>query len=673
MKKAIVSILSLFIAFSAFAGCGDKKEEGTGSTIEASVYSISLAASQGGTLTADKESVNVGESVTLTLTPDEGYVLQSLIVNGGKVTPVKQTVEGKTSYTWKLTAASSDLTASAVFALPGVRVSFNANGGVCDTTELQASLNQVVGTLPQPYRAEHRFAGWFDENGNRVEKTTVMSKQGDLNLTAKWTAVSEEEKAGVQPYSLTTTYYDMAATKYGVVWHTEGMPIASVIQAVEKPAEGDFPRNDETNEIDFTNATNTFCSYDEFFYDHYITTGVLEGLKFGTTYAVRVGDIVGNRWSETYEFTTREEQVDFTKFIYLCDTQEDDSFGNRPAEIGNRSYQSVTLQEATARFPDSDFIAHGGDFFNFGSDLRYIQQMLDSNQPYSFKYPLHVTSGNHEGDNWYSMNMENLSLLFNYDAMVTDNLRGDFYSFDFGPLHFVTLRSNDVFTAQDGKYGYLSPEQIEWLVEDLESVDRRVTPWVITMLHDSPIQYGGAAYASTMGPQLMPILTENNVDLMLYGHNHFVQSTYPVIWKDGGLANTTTAKSTATYEGLEVDKIDYSGIAAGQPRGTVFHEIGVGGYQYTTQGYKAEVQSMGIQWRKVFGGGASAVAGIPGIESRENYKAGRNYTMYSYVEVSANQLVVRTYGVDALHLAAETDVSKTTSYGVYFEGFMLNK
>ncbi len=690
MKKAIVSILSLFITFSAFAGCVDDTQGTTpgttpGTTVETTVYSVSVDASQGGTLTADKQSVNVGESVTFTVTPDSGYVLQSLIINGGKVTPARETVSGKTVYTWKLIAASSDLSASAVFALPGISVTFNANGGVCDTTEIKASLNQTIGTLPQPYRAEHRFTGWFDKNGNRVEKTTVLSQQGELNLTAGWAAVSEEEKAGVEPYSLTTTYYDMAATKYGVVWHTEGMPIASVVQAVEKPATGDFPRNDETGEIDFSSATNTFCSYDEFFYDHYISTGVLSDLKFGTTYAVRVGDIVGNRWSETYEFTTRAEQVDVAKFLYLCDTQEDDSFGNRPGDskdnpISYRSYQSVTLQDATTRFSDADFIAHGGDFLNYGSDLRYIQQMLDSNQQFAFNYPLQVTSGNHEGDNTYSMQMENLSLLFHYDAMVTDNVRGDFYSFNFGPLHFVTLRSNDVFTARDGAHGYLSPEQIEWLVNDLEKVDRSVTPWVVGMLHDSPIQYGseggnGAAYAKTMGPQLMPILTEHNVDMILYGHNHFVQSTYPVIWKDDALATTTTAKTTTTYEGVEVDKIDYSGIAAGQPRGTVFHEIGVGGYQYSTQTYQAEQEKegVGIRWRKVFGGGAGAIASIPGIQNRENYKAGTNYTMYAYIEVSKGQLVVRTYGVNALGMANETEPANLDDYGLYLEGFMLNK
>ncbi len=673
MKKAIVSILSLVMIFSTFAGCGG--EQTPVASVEKTAYAVSVAASKGGTLVADKEDVNIGESVTFTLTPEEGYVLQSLIVNGGKVTPVKGVVDGKTVYTWKLPAVSSDISASAVFALPGVQVSFDANGGVCDTTELQVSLNQPIGDLPQPYRAEHRFAGWYDEQGNRVEKTTTVSVQGSLKLTATWSEVSEEEKAGVVPYSLTTTYYDVAATKYGVVWHTEGMPIASVIQAVEKPTDGDFPRDAETGEIDFSKATNTFCSYDEFFYDHYITTGILEGLKFDTTYAVRVGDIVGDQWSEIYEFTTRAEQVDMTKFIFLCDTQEDDSWGNRAegTEIGDQCYQRITLQEATTRFPDADFIAHGGDFFNFGSDLRYIQQMLDSNQEYSFKYPIQVTSGNHEGDNWYSMNMENLSLLFNYDAMVTDNVRGDFYSFDFGPLHFVTLRSNDVFTPQDGKYGYLSPEQIEWLVNDLESVDRTVTPWVVTMIHDSPIQYGGAAYSATMTPQLMPILAENNVDMMLYGHNHFIQSTYPVTWKNDALVNTTTAKQTVTYEGLEVDKIDYSAIAEGQPRGIVFHEIGVGGYQYATTPYKADVNSAGITWRKVVGGGASAVAGIPGITERENYEPNQNYTMYSYIEVSEGQLVVRTYGVNARKLADETDISKTTSYGVYLEGFMLNK
>lgn len=47
--------------------------------------------------------------------------------------------------------------------------------------------------------------------------------------------------------------------------------------------------------------------------------------------------------------------------------------------------------------------------------------------------------------------------------------------------------------------------------------------------------------------------------------------------------------------------------------------------------------------------------------------------MYDYIEVTGDSLVCRTYGVDVINLAKETDESKVRDYERYLDGFILTK
>ena len=47
------------------------------------IYAVNCAAAENGSVSADKASACAGETVTLTLTPDAGYKVASVIVNGG--------------------------------------------------------------------------------------------------------------------------------------------------------------------------------------------------------------------------------------------------------------------------------------------------------------------------------------------------------------------------------------------------------------------------------------------------------------------------------------------------------------------------------------------------------------------------------------------------------------
>ena len=83
MKRTLSFLLatSLCLSVLSFApaavSCGGKSIE---------KYDVTVTSTFGGTLTADTKSVEQGKDVTFTIEPNEGYMLESLTVNGGNVT-----------------------------------------------------------------------------------------------------------------------------------------------------------------------------------------------------------------------------------------------------------------------------------------------------------------------------------------------------------------------------------------------------------------------------------------------------------------------------------------------------------------------------------------------------------------------------------------------------------
>ncbi|MBQ5902174.1 MAG: InlB B-repeat-containing protein, partial [Clostridia bacterium] len=63
-------------------------------------------------------------------------------------------------------------------------VTFDANGGQCDTTSLEIINGETVSALPTPVREGFDFLGWFDENGGEFTAETAVT--ADITVTAKW-------------------------------------------------------------------------------------------------------------------------------------------------------------------------------------------------------------------------------------------------------------------------------------------------------------------------------------------------------------------------------------------------------------------------------------------------------------------------------------------------------
>ena len=111
-----------------------------------------------------------------------------------------------------------------------------------------------------------------------------------------------------------------------------------------------------------------------------------------------------------------------------------------------------------------------------------------------------------------------------------DNERtGVYYSYDWGPAHFTVL--DYIFIHSDFS------AQLEFIEQDLAAARQRGVRWLIIYQH-LPI-YTAGSYANYSHPirQLLPELCDRyGVDLVLSGHDHNYQRSYPVrerVLRDG--------------------------------------------------------------------------------------------------------------------------------------------
>jgi hypothetical protein len=97
------------------------------------------------------------------------------------------------------------------------------------------------------------------------------------------------------------------------------------------------------------------------------------------------------------------------------------------------------------------------------------------------------------------------------------------WSYEVGLIHFIGMSTEHNYTTG-------SPQWL-WLKNDLEKVDRAVTPWIIFGGHRAMYlnsDYNSGETSDGQVSELLikhvePLLYEHKVDLGFYGHNHVVQ------------------------------------------------------------------------------------------------------------------------------------------------------
>eukprot|EP00698_Gefionella_okellyi_P016921 TRINITY_DN4890_c0_g1_i1.p1 TRINITY_DN4890_c0_g1~~TRINITY_DN4890_c0_g1_i1.p1 ORF type:complete len:597 (+),score=70.63 TRINITY_DN4890_c0_g1_i1:184-1791(+) len=263
-------------------------------------------------------------------------------------------------------------------------------------------------------------------------------------------------------------------------------------------------------------------------------TAVMSPLLPDTTYFYVVGDTYG--YSEEFTFRSPPLVVAQSSFRFLAfgdqgKAEIDDTREHWNDEVASlNTSRLLSAEVASGQYP---LVVHIGDIaYAVGYSAQWDQFMAQI-QPVAANAAYMTCIGNHERDCPNSG-----SLFYGNDSggecgipyetrfvMPRPSFGQPWYSFDYGSVHFILFSTETVFAVDSPQYQFLQ--------QDMASVDRSKTPWVVLGGHRP--MYISSTYdqgydsdqivAQLLRDQLEPLLFQYKVDVALWGHHHSYQRT----------------------------------------------------------------------------------------------------------------------------------------------------
>jgi predicted phosphodiesterase len=190
-----------------------------------------------------------------------------------------------------------------------------------------------------------------------------------------------------------------------------------------------------------------------------------------------------------------------------------------------------------------------------------------------------ITIGNHDDTS--------SSLLSQY--MSHFGLSKQYYSFNYGNAHFLVLSTEQ--TSSSSQYDFVKSDLAK--AASNSNID-----WIIVYMHKpmytSPSHHAGE---STMRDKIHPLLDQYGADLVIYGHNHAYERSYPIKY-DTSTPSTPIITSTS--------KASYN-----DPQGQIFATVGTAGesiYHYSSKSSYIVTQYEGYGFLDINISGSTLVA-----------------------------------------------------------------
>jgi uncharacterized protein (TIGR03437 family) len=268
----------------------------------------------------------------------------------------------------------------------------------------------------------------------------------------------------------------------------------------------------------------------------YLYQADISGLQPGTAYSYSVavdGQTLVSNASPFYtaphdlapaagQDRSRETHADQFSFLVFGDS-------------GAGSSEQQTLVQLMAAEADISMVVHVGDLaYSDGTFQEFEDEYFGVNAPLMARLPFFPTPGNHD----YNTNnaAAYVAGIAAPDCGVPAADVGRYYSFDWGNAHFVSVDSNLLVTSR-------ASAMLAWLDADLAATDRY---WRIVFLHHTPYPTGfhlGDPICAAVEQLVNPIVERHGVQLLLAGHEHGYERTYPLA---GGQVVGSSSPST-TY------------------------------------------------------------------------------------------------------------------------------
>lgn len=241
----------------------------------------------------------------------------------------------------------------------------------------------------------------------------------------------------------------------------------------------------------------------------YIHTATLTDLTPGTAYEYRIG--YGEKRSDWFPLQTA--QGTSFKALVFPDSQSSDY-----------SAWAATKDPAWQAHQDAQFFINMGDLVDNGEDHYQWNAWFDVVSDMITRIPVVPLMGNHETYNrdWKVRMPEAYLHLFALPRLDQSAYQNQFYSFDYGDVHFIVL--NTQFTEMEPFQNSLQADEMEWFKKDIQGTTKK---WKVVLMHKDPIQYGFANRPtpreegfSQEGIDWMPLFDEYGVDVVLSAHLH---------------------------------------------------------------------------------------------------------------------------------------------------------
>lgn len=145
--------------------------------------------------------------------------------------------------------------------------------------------------------------------------------------------------------------------------------------------------------------------------------------------------------------------------------------------------------------------------------------------------------------------------------MNSFSLDKPFYSYDYNKVHFLVMSAKSVY--------YKGSEQYNFILEDLKKASENENiNWIVVSSYGPPYTSPSEHPAfKELREVYHPIFEQYGVDLVLSGHNHNYQRTYPLAYNPNDSGEPTVTNTAATaYDG--------------QKDGIVFAVVGTGGVNF---------------------------------------------------------------------------------------------
>lgn len=232
---------------------------------------------------------------------------------------------------------------------------------------------------------------------------------------------------------------------------------------------------------------------------YYTYSVKLENLTPNTLYYYNIND----NTSFPYHFKTGKKDEDEFTFLTFSDTQALDN--------DYKKYIGYSFKNSFSGFDDIAFVSFLGDMVDkptktqWDSFFKAIKGTVEN-------YTIVPLAGNHDyvrdGKYYYKANFTN--------GKNTGINKGfnSYFSFEYGSALFFVLNTDDDINAQ-----------IDFINETCKTSDKK---WRIVLMHKS--LYGGLHSSDSdvlkLKEELVPIFDENEIDLVLSGHDHIYQRSY---------------------------------------------------------------------------------------------------------------------------------------------------